>query len=235
MVPPGADARHKEVHLAVGVLPDLGAGELWWAAGLAGLSNWPGMKEPGISAASCSAPGNGSAHPFAALGQHQFGAVCLHQQPALHAHGLGHDNDDPVARAAATLARPMPVLPEVGSMITAPGPSRPRASASSSMALATRSLTEPPGLKASSWQGSGPPAIRSARCGSAQQGRMPDQLVGGCIIWLMGIPPVRAGGGPLPGCICPLRFGLPKIPSAAPLRQVGTNLAASLAFPIHPY
>ena len=53
-------------------------------------------------------------------------------------------------RAAATEASPMPVLPEVGSMMTEPGPSRPRASASSIMALAMRSLTLPAGLKYSS-------------------------------------------------------------------------------------
>ena len=44
----------------------------------------------------------------------------------------------------------MPVLPEVGSMITEPGLSLPLASASSIMALATRSFTEPAGLKYSS-------------------------------------------------------------------------------------
>ena len=41
----------------------------------------------------------------------------------------------------------MPVFPEVGSMMTEPGPSSPRASASSIMALATRSLVLPAGLK----------------------------------------------------------------------------------------
>ena len=54
------------------------------------------------------------------------------------------------AVAAATAARPMPVLPEVGSMMTEPGFSLPVASASSIMALAIRSLTEPAGLKYSS-------------------------------------------------------------------------------------
>ena len=44
----------------------------------------------------------------------------------------------------------MPVLPEVGSMMTEPGPSSPAASASSSMALATRSFTLPAGLRYSS-------------------------------------------------------------------------------------
>ncbi len=53
--------------------------------------------------------------------------------------------------AAATEARPMPVLPEVGSMMTEPGFRRPRASAPSIMALATRSLTDPAGLRYSSF------------------------------------------------------------------------------------
>ena len=44
----------------------------------------------------------------------------------------------------------MPVLPEVGSMITEPGFSLPLASASSIMALAIRSFTLPAGLKYSS-------------------------------------------------------------------------------------
>ena len=44
----------------------------------------------------------------------------------------------------------MPVLPEVGSMMTLPSFSRPLASAASIMALAIRSLTLPAGLKYSS-------------------------------------------------------------------------------------
>ena len=44
----------------------------------------------------------------------------------------------------------MPVLPEVGSMMTLPGFRTPRASASSIMARATRSFTLPAGLKYSS-------------------------------------------------------------------------------------
>ena len=44
----------------------------------------------------------------------------------------------------------MPVLPEVGSMITEPAFSLPSASAWSIMALAMRSLTDPAGFKYSS-------------------------------------------------------------------------------------
>ena len=45
----------------------------------------------------------------------------------------------------------MPVLPEVGSMMTEPGFSWPLASASSIIALAIRSFTLPAGLKYSSF------------------------------------------------------------------------------------
>lgn len=53
--------------------------------------------------------------------------------------------------AAAIDARPIPVLPDVGSMIVAPGLSFPLFSASSIISLATLSLTLPAGLKYSSF------------------------------------------------------------------------------------
>ena len=56
--------------------------------------------------------------------------------------------------ATAMAARPMPVLPEVGSMMVAPAEMTPRRSASSSISFATRSLTLPAGLKYSSLRSS---------------------------------------------------------------------------------
>ena len=53
--------------------------------------------------------------------------------------------------AAATAASPMPVLPDVGSMIVAPGCRRPVCSASSIIRRAMRSLALPAGLKDSSF------------------------------------------------------------------------------------
>jgi len=47
---------------------------------------------------------------------------------------------------AATIARPMPVLPEVGSTMVPPGRRAPERSAASTIASAMRSLIEPPGL-----------------------------------------------------------------------------------------
>ena len=49
------------------------------------------------------------------------------------------------------IASEMPVLPDVGSRIVCPGSIAPRASASSIIARATRSLTEPVGLALSSF------------------------------------------------------------------------------------
>ena len=48
---------------------------------------------------------------------------------------------------AAARAKPIPVFPEVGSMIVQPGLSSPAVSAASIMRLPIRSLTEPPALK----------------------------------------------------------------------------------------
>ncbi len=53
-------------------------------------------------------------------------------------------------RSLATMARDMPVLPDVGSRIVAPGCSRPSFSACSTMENAARSFTEPVGLRSSS-------------------------------------------------------------------------------------
>src|SRR5581483_9815301 len=49
------------------------------------------------------------------------------------------------------MARPVPVLPDVGSTIVPPGLRRPSRSAASISASATRSLIEPPGLSASTF------------------------------------------------------------------------------------
>jgi hypothetical protein len=51
----------------------------------------------------------------------------------------------------AAMARPAPVLPLVPSMMVPPGLRRPFASASSIIARPMRSLTEPPGLKNSTF------------------------------------------------------------------------------------
>jgi hypothetical protein len=57
----------------------------------------------------------------------------------------------------AAIARPTPVLPEVGSTIRPPGRSSPAFSAASIIASPIRSLTLAPGLKNSTLAASGAP------------------------------------------------------------------------------
>ena len=59
----------------------------------------------------------------------------------------------------------MPVLPDVGSMIVLPGPSRPRRSASSIIDSPIRSLIEPPGLARSAF-------IHTSTCGCSANRRL---------------------------------------------------------------
>ena len=59
-------------------------------------------------------------------------------------------HEDDAVPAAAARARPMPVLPAVGSMMVPPGRSSPRCSASRIIQAPIRSFTLPPGLYHSS-------------------------------------------------------------------------------------
>src|SRR3712207_5201644 len=66
----------------------------------------------------------------------------------------------------AAIANPVPVLPDVGSMIVPPGLRRPSRSAASTRRIATRSLIEPPGLKYSTLAticGTRPAPMRASR------------------------------------------------------------------------
>src|SRR5688572_21788912 len=63
--------------------------------------------------------------------------------------GMTHTRRYP--RSLAAIAREMPVLPEVGSRIVQPGVSAPSFSARSIIHMAGRSLTEPVGLRSSSF------------------------------------------------------------------------------------
>src|SRR6185369_10569320 len=65
--------------------------------------------------------------------------------------------------AAPTMARPMPVLPDVESRIVFPALSAPEASPASIIFFAGRSLTEPPGLKPSSFAKSRTPGATPSR------------------------------------------------------------------------
>ena len=103
--------------------------------------NCPGMKLFGISSASSySVPVALAMAPFIPLvpsvTKNKLCAVCFQNVSTLNTHGLWHGGMILYPLAAAIDARPIPVFPEVGSMITEPSFRIPFCSASSIIALA---------------------------------------------------------------------------------------------------
>ena len=122
-----------------------------WAAEFAGFTNCPGIKAPGISPASCSAFSIAPFMPFAPSvrtisAPYAFRIFLL---STLMVSGMVRITRYPLTAAIA--ASPIPVFPEVGSMITEPSFRRPFFSASSIIAFATLSLTLPAGFRYSSF------------------------------------------------------------------------------------
>ena len=120
------------------------------AFGLAGLTNCPGMKLFGISLANSSALAMAPDIPLAPSVSTISApyALRIFLLSTLMVSGIVRIILYPLA--AAIEARPIPVFPDVGSMITEPSLRSPFSSASRIIALATLSLTLPDGLKYSS-------------------------------------------------------------------------------------
>ena len=116
----GADACTKSIDLAVGLLPDLRAGGRIVRGRVCRVDELTRDKAVRGLLRKLICLRDRAGHTLCALGQNQLRAVSLEHIAALDGHGLGHGEDDAVAAAAATAARPMPVLPEVGSMMVAP-------------------------------------------------------------------------------------------------------------------
>ena len=120
-------------------------------AGFAGFTNCPGMKLFGISSASSLALAMAPFIPLVPSVRTSSApyAFKMFRRSTLMVSGMVRMILYPLA--AAIDARPIPVFPEVGSMITEPSFRIPFCSASSIIALAILSLTLPAGLKYSSF------------------------------------------------------------------------------------
>ena len=79
-------------------------------------------------------------------------------------------------RTAAMAESPMPVLPEVGSMMTVSSSRTPASTAASIIDWAARSFTEPVGLNDSTFDERGGQLVGALVVGQLHQRRMPDQL-----------------------------------------------------------
>ena len=122
-----------------------------WTAGLAGFVNCDAMIEPGRESRIRSASSTAAVTP-------PLGSVRTSSAPkarirmrrsTLIEDGMTITTLYP--RAAPTIAKATPVLPEVASIMVPPGLSCPEASAASTIERAIRSLTEEAGLKASTF------------------------------------------------------------------------------------
>ena len=93
----GADARHEHVHLAFGILPDLGAGGAVMGAGVGRVFKLAQHQRAGDLPRQRFRPVHGALHAGRAGRQNDLCAVGRQQLAALHAHGLGHDEHGAVA------------------------------------------------------------------------------------------------------------------------------------------
>ncbi len=89
------------------------------AAGFAGFTNCPGIKLFRNLLCKLICFCDGSLHSFCTFCQYDLCAICFEDVSSLDTHRLRHCKDDYLYPfAAAIAARPIPVFPDVGSMIT---------------------------------------------------------------------------------------------------------------------
>ena len=93
----GANACHEDIHCAIGIGEDFGAGGLKMGFGVCGVGELAGNEAVGDLLCQLLSLGDSALHALCALGEHQLRAIGLHQLAALNGHGLGHDDDDAVA------------------------------------------------------------------------------------------------------------------------------------------
>ena len=150
--------------------------------GIGGVDKLSGNEAAGDLRRKLLRPGNGAFHALCSLGQHQLRAVCLHQQPPFHAHGLRHDDDDPVAPGCRHRGQTNACIPGGGLNHHRAGAQQPpgfgivKHSPGGTVLGAARrveafQLGQNPGLQ----------ALLPLQTGQLQQGSPPDQLIHRCI------------------------------------------------------
>ena len=93
----GANAGDEDVDLAVGVVPNLGAGRGLVDGRVRGVHKLTGDDTVGGLLLQLLGLGDGALHALGAVGEHELRTVRLHQLAALDGHGLGHGDDHLVA------------------------------------------------------------------------------------------------------------------------------------------
>ena len=101
----GAYPGYQHVHCAVGIPPDLRAGGLIVSLSIGRVIELVRHPGGGVRLQQLLCLGDGSAHAFAALREHQLGAQSGQQGAALLAHGFRHGEHHPIAPLAADVGQ----------------------------------------------------------------------------------------------------------------------------------
>ena len=93
----GTDARDEDIHITVGVLPDLGTGGQLVRLRVGRVDELSRNEAVRDLTRQFFRSGDGALHALRSFGQDELRTVCLHELSALDAHRLRHGDDDPVA------------------------------------------------------------------------------------------------------------------------------------------
>ncbi len=119
-VPPVPTPADKQIYFSVCILPDLVSGCLF-TSGLAGLTRIRGYKFAPDLFLQVHLLFNRTLHSLYAFCQNNLCSVCFQDISSFYTHCLRHSKNDTVSFDCFAIdARPIPVFPEVGSMITEP-------------------------------------------------------------------------------------------------------------------
>ena len=188
--PAGAEARNKEIDDAIRIRPYLRAGCLVVCFGVGGINKLAGNEAVRDLRGKLFRLGDGALHALGSFGKHQLRAIGLHQLAALNAHGLGHDNDDAIAARSGNRSEADTGIAggrlnddrvglELSGSLRVVKNRLGNAVLDGTCGIEIFQLGEKPGFQ----------LFGFFNMGQFQQGRLPDQLVCGCINLAHNNPP----------------------------------------------
>ncbi|MPM94146.1 hypothetical protein SDC9_141290 [bioreactor metagenome] len=109
-----ASTRNKDVHFAVGIVPNFGAGGRLVNRGVCGVVKLPGNERMRNFRRKLVCSGDCALHALCAFCEHDLRAVGSHEHAALHAHRLRHGQDDAISARCRDGGKPDAGVPAGG-------------------------------------------------------------------------------------------------------------------------
>ena len=101
----GANTCNKNVKASLRILPDFRTGGAIMRHGIGSVIELIGNETVGNLSGEGLCFFNGPCHAQCTGSQNHLGSICTHQQSALHAHGIRHDNDGPIASGRSNCSK----------------------------------------------------------------------------------------------------------------------------------